>query len=79
MQIGNAWKSVSEDGQKKWIGIKLDDVFLTLYPQLKDLSIKMWLIPEDERKKENSPHWVLTANKKMEVNKDVNNEEVDTW
>lgn len=65
MKIGSGWRSQSEDKTKDWIGIKLDDTILTLYPQLKDLSIKLWAVPLEDQTKENSPQFSLTAHPKM--------------
>lgn len=67
MNGGKGWRCQSEDKTKDWIGIKLDETILELYPQLKNLSFKLWAIPEEDRTQENSPHFNLTINVKQQV------------
>lgn len=68
MKIGSAWRCQSEDKQKDWIGIKLDDTITQIYPELKELSFKLWPLTPDERTQENSPHYSLSCNPKQQPN-----------
>ena len=56
MKIGNAWTKTSEDGDI-FLSVALDEVILEQYPFLKNCFINLWMIPQEERKNENSPGW----------------------
>lgn len=65
MKIGSAWRCQSEDKLKDWIGLRLDETILELHPELKNITFKIWAIPESERTQDNSPHFTITANLKQ--------------
>lgn len=61
MRIGSAWVNASEESGKVYISISIDDAALPLVIT-KGKSITLWEIPEEERKKENSPHYSVSMN-----------------
>lgn len=64
LQTGSAWAKTEEvEGRKvlKNISIQLDEVVLTMYPQLRGLRHILKPIPQEQRKKENSPNYRLLS------------------
>lgn len=65
MKIGNLWTKTTEDG-KPYMSLAWDEVILEKYPILKTLSFHCWAIEEENRKSENSPHWIFSVSVKKE-------------
>lgn len=74
LKIGAGWTKTTEDG-KTYMSYSLNKEFLELCPQLKNLKINAFHIPQENRKNENSPGWDLILsypdeNKKKEKNQE---------
>ena len=69
MNIGSAWaKTEEKDGKKvvASISVSIDKAILELYPQLKNLRFGLKPIPQEQRTKDNSPHYRVFAYKPSE-------------
>lgn len=65
MKIGSGWTKNSDNGDT-YISVSLDEVLGALYPQLKDCYITLWHVKPEDRKKENSPSWIVNLSVKKE-------------
>ena len=64
LTIGNGWTKTKEakEGQKQgdiYISFVLDDTLTELIPQLKNCGLIANYVPNDQRKSDKSPTWVL--------------------
>lgn len=69
MNIGSAWaKTEEKDGKKvvASISVSVDDAILELFPHLKGLRFGLKPIPQEQRTRENSPHYRVFAYKPEE-------------
>lgn len=64
LQIGAGWSKTTKDGGT-YISYTVDDEALELIPQLKNMNVLSFHVPQSERKNENSPGWRLVLIKKQ--------------
>lgn len=58
INLGNGFSGKTEEG-KQYITLALDESILALFPLLSMVTIKLWYVPQDERRSEKSPGWRL--------------------
>lgn len=58
IKIGAGWTKNTQE-KKTFISFSLDDEFLEIFPQFKNLRLAAFYVSEDKRKNENSPGWDL--------------------
>jgi uncharacterized protein (DUF736 family) len=68
MKVGSGWSKETENG-RKYISTSIAKEVQVLYPQLKDVSITLWYVPKEERKKEESPAWEISLTAKSDQKK----------
>jgi len=68
IQIGAGWSKTAQDGGT-YISFVIDDEAKSFMPQLKELNLFAFHIPQSERKNENSPGWRLVLSKMQDKKK----------
>ncbi len=63
MNIGSAWAKTSDKGTK-FSSVALDETFLELCPQLKNCTLTLFYVKEEDRKSDKSPTYQLVLNRK---------------
>lgn len=66
LDIASVFFNATDEG-KTYMSIVIDDVFKEIYPILKDIRFSLIEIP-DEKRKENSPIYKISAYKPKEKN-----------
>lgn len=61
MQIGSGWSGTTEKNKKQYISIALDEAFIALHPEFKDVQLTLWYVSKEDRSSEKSPSWSLSA------------------
>ena len=63
MNIGSAWAKTSEKGTR-FLSVALDETIFELYLQLKNCTLTLFYVKEEDRKSDKSPTYQLVLNKK---------------
>ncbi len=75
LKIGCGWTKNTQDNQT-YMSFSLYKEILEMYPQLKNLRLNAFHIPQSERKNENSPGWSLVLSAPTDNKKELTEEEI---